>query len=674
MMRRRVALRLGSSLAILIALTVSHLQVRSSSGAGVPVAQGLRDRIAREGAVRALVELRLPMGAYVPEGALGHHTAAAVQRLDINNAQARLLARLSSARVRVLHRYQTAPFIAVEVGGHGLAELEAAGFDASNIVEDRLLSPALGDSGPLVQAPVAWMRGYDGRGTVVAIVDSGVDASHRFLAGKVVEEACFSGGVATTSTVCPNGATTQIGAGAARPCSLEGCEHGTHVAGIATGNGTADVPYSGIARAASVAAFQVFSRVDSSLCADGVSCIAAFTSDVMAALDRIAILRSVHNFAAVNISLAGRSVTTACDSDPLKPLIDNLRSFGIATVVAAGNNGSSNGLTTPACISSTVSVGATTKSDVVAEFSNVAPSLALFAPGVSISSSVPGGGFEAFSGTSMATPHVAGAWAIVKQAVPGAGVAEVLSALQTTGTLITDRGLLRPRIRIAQALDRLASPMIAWVTAPPASATSGQTFAVSWTRSGNLDHIHVHWDPIDPTAAGCCTGGPTSTSGSTASIVGSPATLTIPLVSTPTTIRYAAHVRNATNGEAAFTTVVPVVVNPLPGPTITWATPPPATLTSGQPFEVSWTRSGGVSHIHVHWDPLDPTAAGCCTGGTASGSTATLLGTPATLTAPIVTTPTTIRYVAHIGNGAGQQGFSTVVLVTVVPATVSARP
>jgi hypothetical protein len=104
-------------------------------------------------------------------------------------------------------------------------------------------------------------------------------------------------------------------------------------------------------------------------------------------------------------------------------------------------------------------VGSTDKSDVVSWFSNVAPFMSLFAPGESITSSVPGGGYQAFSGTSMATPHVSGTWAILKQAVPNAGVGLILDALQQTGLPITDTRpggtVTKPRIRVFHALQSL---------------------------------------------------------------------------------------------------------------------------------------------------------------------------------------------------------------------------
>jgi len=174
------------------------------------------------------------------------------------------------------------------------------------------------------------------------------------------------------------------------------------------------------------------------------------------------VLRTTYAFAAVNMSLGGGLFSSNCDDEPYKPFIDNLRAVGIATVVASGNDGSTDQLSAPACISTAVSVGATTKDDQVAYFSNVTPFLSLFAPGDEIISSYPGGQFAVASGTSMAAPHVAGAWAILKQAAPAAGVDEILQALANTGLMITDpragTGTARPRIQVDLALSALLNP------------------------------------------------------------------------------------------------------------------------------------------------------------------------------------------------------------------------
>src|SRR5207249_2608471 len=130
------------------------------------------------------------------------------------------------------------------------------------------------------------------------------------------------------------------------------------------------------------------------------------------------------------------------------------------------------------------SVGATTKDDQVADFSNVAPFLSLFAPGVSIISSFAGGGFAIASGTSMAAPHVAGTWAVLKQAKPTANVDEILQALTGTGVMIEDTlagtGTTRPRIQVDLALSALLNPGVPIISGiSPKRGTLGTSLTVT---------------------------------------------------------------------------------------------------------------------------------------------------------------------------------------------------
>jgi hypothetical protein len=229
------------------------------------------------------------------------------------------------------------------------------------------------------------------------------------------------------------------------------------VAGIAAGRGST---FSGIARDAKLIAINVFSRFTGSANCAGAGedpCTKSFTSDQIKGLERVLALSSTMRIASVNMSLGGGSSTTNCDTDPRKAAIDNLRAAGIATVIASGNDGSTNAVGFPACISSAITVGSTTKSDTMSSFSNSSPLVELLAPGSSINSSVPGGGFAVFNGTSMATPHVAGAWADLKEVSPSASVSTILSALQSTGKPITDarNGVTKPRIRVLTASTRL---------------------------------------------------------------------------------------------------------------------------------------------------------------------------------------------------------------------------
>jgi subtilisin len=430
---------------------------------GRMVPDKLRARAERNGRVRVLVELKLAAGRHVAEGNLPAASEITRQRGEILNAFARIDAKLRPADRRVLYRYRTVPYIALEVTPAGLAALESASTDVARVLEDEILRPVLADSVPLIQGDQAWAAGYDGSGTTVAVLDTGVDSNHPFLAGRIVDEACFSTRSNVSLSACPDGTDQQIGVGAAAPCtSVFECLHGTHVAGIAAGNGSlAGQPFSGVAKGADVMAVQVFSIItDPGTCASG-NCLGAFSSDIIAGLEYVYGLAASRYVAAVNMSLGGSSTfTTTCNSQPYKPAIDNLRAIGVATVIAAGNSGSGNGLSAPGCISTAVSVGSTDKQNQVSSFSNVAPFLSLFAPGSSITSSVPGGGFNAYSGTSMATPHVTGTWAILRQAAPTAGVGLILDVLRQTGLPITDTrpigaGTTIPRVSIFEALGAL---------------------------------------------------------------------------------------------------------------------------------------------------------------------------------------------------------------------------
>lgn len=423
-----------------------------------PGDNSLEGKAARVGAVRVIARLAVEPAttqALMDAAALGAH--ADLRTLGIEGAQT---------------VSETLPYLVAEVTPDQLRAMEAnPRFD--EVMEDRISFLMLAESGPLVGAPTVWTAGGRGAGQAVAILDTGVDAAHPFLSGRVTAEACFSTTSAATGaeSVCPGGVRASTGAGAAQPCTVEGCEHGTHVAGIAAGRGER---FSGIAPNAEVIAVQVFSRfVDRAggptPCRDSGQrspCIASFTSDQIRALDHVRQLAGQRAVASVNMSLGGGRSAGACDADFTKPSIDQLEAAGVATVIAAGNNGFGDAVSFPGCISSAVTVGATTKADQVAPFSNRGPVLDVYAPGAAITSSVTGGTFAAFSGTSMAAPHVAGAFAALKSARPRAGVAEITRALVSTGVVV-DR---RPRIAIAAALQAL--PAASPTEAPPVIAAA----------------------------------------------------------------------------------------------------------------------------------------------------------------------------------------------------------
>jgi subtilisin family serine protease len=319
--------------------------------------------------------------------------------------------------------------------------------DVISVEEDIPVPPLLDLSVPRIGAAQLHENSVTGSGWAVAVLDTGVDKTHPFLQNSVVSEACYSTNDSEygSSSLCPGGAEESQAEGSAMPyggsCLSGECDHGTHVAGIAAGrSGIIGSPGPGVAPEASIIAIQVFSRfVSLEYCGSSQPCTRSFTSDQMAGLERVYELRNTYSIASVNMSLGGGYYSSNCDENLLKASIDNLRDAGIATVIASGNDYSCGSISYPACISSAISVGATDDDDAVASFSNSAPFLSLLAPGQWIESSVPGGIYGEWAGTSMAAPHVAGAWALMKHANPDATVDEILSSFTSTGLSITDQ-------------------------------------------------------------------------------------------------------------------------------------------------------------------------------------------------------------------------------------------
>ena len=237
-----------------------------------------------------------------------------------------------------------------------------------------------------------------GKGQVVAVVDAGVDTSHPDLAASTL----------------PGGKCLNVGnqpcikVGATNPADYS--EHGTHVAGIVAAVAGNGIGIAGLAPQAKVLPVQVLTK-------DG----SGWSTDVAAG-----VTWAVDNGATViNLSLATKA---GASSDPvLAAAVANAIRLGVVVVAAAGNSGpTDNFLAYPAAYPGVLGVGSITADRVLDDSSARGDWVDLTAPGFMVVSTLPGERYGYYSGTSMATPHVAAAAALLRQHFPqlrGAGVA-----------------------------------------------------------------------------------------------------------------------------------------------------------------------------------------------------------------------------------------------------------
>lgn len=318
---------------------------------------------------------------------------------------------------------------------------------------------SLAESVPQVGAPLAWQSGYDGTGTVVGIIDTGLDTAHPDLVGKMVLGTGFTHPGGTAPLRDQHG-------------------HGTHVAGIITGTGAAsNGRYRGVAPGAQLA---IFDACDPVINGGGDGCTLS------------TILEGVHWMAENGVKIVNMSLGTGNtpEIDPLEEAIQRLsEQHGILYVIAAGNSGGPGGefnIDSPGSTLAALTVGAVDKSDVITDFSSRGPLPAfdgyrikpdITGPGFDITSAAASTGSEtggegyyiAAGGTSMATPHVAGAAAILLQRHPSWNGEQLKSALMSTAQYKPNTTMFE------QGAGRLDVPaaLATTVTALPASLSLG---------------------------------------------------------------------------------------------------------------------------------------------------------------------------------------------------------
>ncbi|MFF3057217.1 S8 family serine peptidase [Streptomyces sp. NPDC057909] len=295
---------------------------------------------------------------------------------------------------------------------------------------------ALDKSVPQIGAPEAWAKGYDGKGVKVAVLDTGADLNNADIKSEIVQSQSFV-----------NGQTVQDGHG-----------HGTHVASTIAGSGAnSDGKYKGVAPGADLLIGKVLSNAGQGL-----------DSSILAGMDW-----AVEQGAdVVSMSLGG---TDTPGEDVLTNAVNSLSaSSSTLFVIAAGNDGrkGESTLGTPGAADAALTVGAVDKSDVLADFSSRGPRLGdmaikpeITAPGVDIVAARSAGttmgtpvdaNYTTASGTSMATPHVAGSAAILKQRHPDWTGQRIKDALTAHAKSAADQTVYQQgygRVDIPAALD-----------------------------------------------------------------------------------------------------------------------------------------------------------------------------------------------------------------------------
>ena len=421
-----------------------------------PAAAALLAKARDVGRVRVIA--RLDIQLRFDDGMSAAATAA--QAAALGRAQSGVVERVLGGDASEAVTFDYSPLVSLWVNA---AQLERLFADPAVIAvqEDVPAAPSLNNSRGIINATkLANQKNVKGNGQVVAILDTGVDLDHAMINGKIVSEACYSTTGGGGTSVCPGGVAETTAAGSGNHCNLavSGCDHGTHVAAIAAGKSGA---LKGIAMNSKIIAIQVFSRFDlqTDCGTTPAPCVRTFNTDQIKGLERVFALRNAHKIAAINMSLGGGSHSVPCIGDSRESIIQQLREIAsIATLIASGNNGFNGFISAPACVHGAVAVGSTNKDDSISIFSNHSPFAHLLAPGGLIKAAKAGGGTTIKSGTSMATPHAAGAFALLRSARNGASVSKILNALVCAGKPVTRAApnvLYRPRIDVWKTFKEL---------------------------------------------------------------------------------------------------------------------------------------------------------------------------------------------------------------------------
>ncbi|WP_254389747.1 S8 family serine peptidase [Streptomyces sp. AC550_RSS872] len=382
-----------------------------------------------------------------PKVIVGYQGAAAGTKADVRDSGKlrRALKSLNADAVQIPHQDTPELWDALTNG-------DKAASGIAHVWLDGVRKASLDKSVAQIGTPKAWSAGYDGKGVKIAVLDTGVDATHPDLKDQVIASKNFTPAA---------DATDKFG-------------HGTHVASIAAGTGAASPAgsagkYKGVAPGADLLNGKVLNdngEGDDSGIVAGMEWAVEQGADI------------------VNLSLGGRDTP---EIDPMEAAVNKLSAEkGVLFAIAAGNSGPES-VGSPGSAEAALTVGAVDDRDVLAPFSSTGPRIGdggikpdVTAPGVDITAASAKGsvieqeegenppGYLTIEGTSMATPHVAGAAAILKQQHPDWTYAELKGALagSTKGGKYTPFQQGTGRIQVDKAIKQT-------VIADPASVNFG---------------------------------------------------------------------------------------------------------------------------------------------------------------------------------------------------------
>lgn len=323
--------------------------------------------------------------------------------------------------VKVERGFKNLPIVAVHIENEKQINRLERLDGVVSVHENLEFVPMLAESLPQIGQPPAVAAGATGRGTSVAVLDTGVDYTDPAFG------ACTAPG---QPAGCRVGFATEF---AIPDGALDDDGHGTNVAGIVLGT----------APETNILALDVFEASPDGPVTNVIG--------IAAAIDFLIDTKFLFNTVAMNLSLGTDDMGARgrCLS-PVDAVFAEAQAVGIMPIVASGNDAQANLISVPACSPFAVSVGAVDEADAVADFSNSGTSLDLLAPGTDITAA----GLT-LSGTSMATPHVAGAFAAVTGFRSDLNQYQVLQALKDTGVPITDprQGRTTPRIQLDAAIN-----------------------------------------------------------------------------------------------------------------------------------------------------------------------------------------------------------------------------